>query len=393
MSMLRVLLVSLIVLACSVPSTWRTPPLAVATQQDPGVPDLPADGDGADDPGERATPEPGSVRAPGTDTTGSTRQSSTAGWSVALKASRTTPAVGAAVTLTARANQPVGATPYSIYILLDGRVICVKGFGTECTTSVSSNEARSRSYVAVIGRSNATQVVARSARLPVTWANRDRGSNLSASSLSASNLSVTLQASQTAVPTGGSVKLTARANRDVGPTPHSIYILLDGRVVCVNSYGTQCTTSVSSAQPLSRSYVAVLGRSNATQVVARSSPVAVTWRASREDGVRNLSTYVARVAQGTEASCRVLTCRQAVTRPGDLAGRGLTIGNIETAAPQAAQVRKDLASLDQVLTQYGRGSSQARAAAEKLHASSLRLHRTLIGLVPGLASIFPAPPR
>ena len=96
--------------------------------------------------------------------------------------------------------------------------------------------------------------------------------------VTADTWSVTLGATATSVTPGTSVTLTAKANRDVAPTPYFLAILAsDNSVVTYCKSGKTCTASVSSSTAASRTYRAVVGESNGASPLATSGKVAVAW--------------------------------------------------------------------------------------------------------------------
>jgi hypothetical protein len=92
-----------------------------------------------------------------------------AGFTVGLSASNTTPAVGASVTLIATANQDVGPTPYYILIFDGAAIIRTCASGTICSVGVSSSTATTKTYVAKIALSDGSSVQATSSSVTVTW--------------------------------------------------------------------------------------------------------------------------------------------------------------------------------------------------------------------------------
>jgi hypothetical protein len=90
--------------------------------------------------------------------------------------------------------------------------------------------------------------------------------------------SITLSASTTSPAAGGSVVLTATANKDVGPTPYGISIIdvtTGTELVHVGS-GASTTVTVSNAASTHR-YVAMVSNALGANAQAASTPVVVTW--------------------------------------------------------------------------------------------------------------------
>jgi hypothetical protein len=91
--------------------------------------------------------------------------------------------------------------------------------------------------------------------------------------------SITLSASTTSPAAGGSVVLTATANKDLGPTPYGISIIdvtTGTELVHVGS-GASTTATVSNVVSTHR-YVAMVSNAGGANAQAASTPVVVTWR-------------------------------------------------------------------------------------------------------------------
>ncbi|HJY59438.1 MAG TPA: hypothetical protein VJ418_23910, partial [Streptosporangiaceae bacterium] len=94
-----------------------------------------------------------------------------------------------------------------------------------------------------------------------------------------STYSITLAASTTAPAVGGSVTLTATANKDIGPTPYGMSIVDATTGVIVSHVGSGSTFSVTVSQTsaMTQRYVAEIDNSGGVNIQANSSPVIVTW--------------------------------------------------------------------------------------------------------------------
>lgn len=192
-------------------------------------------------------------------------------FSVSLAASTPTLAPGGTTSLTATSNQDVGPTPWFIEIFdataASPLVQC--GVGTSCTTAVTLGGSGVRSYIAYIsGLSTAlppTNLQATSATVFVSW------------------ITVSITASPTSLPAGGSTTVSAAASLDVGPTPYWIQIFdqSTGGLVARCGAGTRCSATVGQATPSQHSYVAVVSGFGDTlpppDVRATSGTVAVAW--------------------------------------------------------------------------------------------------------------------
>jgi murein DD-endopeptidase MepM/ murein hydrolase activator NlpD len=90
--------------------------------------------------------------------------------------------------------------------------------------------------------------------------------------------SVSLQASGTSPQSNASVRLTARASQDVGPTPYYIVIMTGSNAFKTCGSGTECFVDVAYGSG-TIVFTAIVGSSDGTTVVARSNQVSVTWSA------------------------------------------------------------------------------------------------------------------
>ena len=97
--------------------------------------------------------------------------------------------------------------------------------------------------------------------------------------VSSSTYSISLSASTTAPAVGGSVTLTATANKDIGPTPYGMSIVdaTTGVIVAHVGSGSSFTATVSQSTAMTQRYVAEIDNSGGTNIQANSSPVIVTW--------------------------------------------------------------------------------------------------------------------
>lgn len=217
-------------------------------------------------------------------------------YSVSLTASSSSVPVGTPVVLTATANQDVGPTPYYIVILdQDGGVQDYCGYGRTCTHSHTSPNAGTYSYEAVIAYDDGSSVQAYSQRVSVTWT----GPTAASPNPSFSSYSVSLSASSTSVAAGSSVTLTARANRDIGPTEYYITILDEfGDIEESCGYGSTCSVSVYSSSPGTRSWYAVIDDYYGENVQATSDWVDVTWGSSQATYSVSLSASSTNVPVG-----------------------------------------------------------------------------------------------
>jgi hypothetical protein len=91
--------------------------------------------------------------------------------------------------------------------------------------------------------------------------------------------SITLSASTTSPAAGGSVVLTATANKDVGPTPYgiSIFDVTAGTELVHVGSGASATATVSNVVSTHR-YVAMVSNGAGANAQTASTPVVVTWR-------------------------------------------------------------------------------------------------------------------
>jgi hypothetical protein len=90
--------------------------------------------------------------------------------------------------------------------------------------------------------------------------------------------SITLSASTTSPAAGGSVVLTATANKDVGPTPYgiSIFDVTAGTELVHSGSGASTTATVTNTVSTHR-YVAMVSNAGGANAQAASIPVVVTW--------------------------------------------------------------------------------------------------------------------
>ena len=97
--------------------------------------------------------------------------------------------------------------------------------------------------------------------------------------VTSSTYSITLAASTTAPAVGGSVTLTATANRDIGPTPYGMSIVDASTGVILSHVGSGSTFSVTVSQSsaMTQRYVAEIDNAGGVNIQANSSPVIVTW--------------------------------------------------------------------------------------------------------------------
>ena len=89
---------------------------------------------------------------------------------------------------------------------------------------------------------------------------------------------ITLSASTTSPAAGGSVVLTATANKDVGPTPYGLSIIdvPTGTELLHVGSGATASATVSNVASTHR-YVAMVSNANGANAQAASTPVVVTW--------------------------------------------------------------------------------------------------------------------
>ena len=99
------------------------------------------------------------------------------------------------------------------------------------------------------------------------------------STVPATAWTVTLTADYTNVPQGMTVRLTAHANHDVGPS--NLYVVVFGpnyTRLCSVASGTGCAVNVTSATETTKGYIAeVAGSTDGSNSYAVSSTVTVTW--------------------------------------------------------------------------------------------------------------------
>ncbi|MGH3219672.1 MAG: IPT/TIG domain-containing protein, partial [Streptosporangiaceae bacterium] len=97
--------------------------------------------------------------------------------------------------------------------------------------------------------------------------------------VSSSTYSISLAASTTAPAVGGSVTLTATANKDIGPTPYGMSIVdaSTGVIVSHVGSGSSFTATVSQSSAMTQRYVAEIDNAGGVNIQANSSPVIVTW--------------------------------------------------------------------------------------------------------------------
>lgn len=224
----------------------------------------------------------------------SPRAVSNNGYSVSLNASPRALAPGQTSSLTATSNTDVGSTPYYIEIYDDntGALVTACGSGTSCTASVSQPSPASKNFTAYVASSSSTEpplnVQASSDPVAVTW------------------LSVALGADPTLVGTGGSSRLTAVANTDVGPTPFDLEIFdqTSGTFLAACGTGDTCSTTVSQQAASSHTYVAYVSSYGTASpppgIQATSGTAQVTWR-STPPLAREMSQF-AGVSSATDTS-------------------------------------------------------------------------------------------
>ena len=97
--------------------------------------------------------------------------------------------------------------------------------------------------------------------------------------VTSSTYSITLAASTTAPAVGGSVTLTATANKDIGPTPYGMSIVdaTTGVIVAHVGSGSTFSVTVSQSSAMTQRYVAEIDNSGGVNIQANSSPVIVMW--------------------------------------------------------------------------------------------------------------------
>lgn len=197
------------------------------------------------------------------------------GYTVSLSASSTYPWVTQYSTLTARANQDVGPTPYWISIVdtSTGNYVAICGSGTVCTASVTRASVSGNYYRAYVASypTNGTvppaNTQASSPAVYVYW----------------HFTTVSLAASPTTLIPGSSSTLTATTAHDVGPSPFwtAIFDATTGTRVTVCGSGTTCSTTVSQPIETTHRYIAYV--SNYSSVLpppgirTASNSSFVTW--------------------------------------------------------------------------------------------------------------------
>jgi hypothetical protein len=199
--------------------------------------------------------------------------------------------------LTANANQDVGPTPYWISIYQDdagdgtGTLLATCGSGTSCTALVTAPVPAQHFYVAYVnlGNSPPGNIQATSSRLSVYW----------------TGVALTLTASPTTLPLGGTTTLTVTDNGvDIGPSPFyfQIYDLeTNARMGGPCGFGTSCTVTASTNTAGTHRFLAVLGNLSITypppNVQPPSNIAVVTWTA----GNWQVSLSYTYTNNGTEA--------------------------------------------------------------------------------------------
>lgn len=201
-------------------------------------------------------------------------------WTVTLSASKTTPTINQAVTLTAVTNQDVGPTPYwiDIYDLGNNSLVTDCGFGTTCSGTVNKQTPTCdtyQAYVADLSSSNPpSNIQATSNPVTVCW-------QLPSPPTPPWTVSLVGQPTQTVA--GTPAALAAVTDNNVGPTPYwlEIYDLNTAQSVAICATGVDCTATVSNGvgchdyvaevAPYSTSYPAA-------GAVATSNTVAICWQ-------------------------------------------------------------------------------------------------------------------
>ena len=91
--------------------------------------------------------------------------------------------------------------------------------------------------------------------------------------------SITLAASTTSPSVGGTVTLTATANKDIGPTPYGMSIVdaSTGVIVAHVGSGSSFTVNVSQSSAMTQRYVAEIDNAGGVNIQANSAPVIITW--------------------------------------------------------------------------------------------------------------------
>jgi IPT/TIG domain len=97
--------------------------------------------------------------------------------------------------------------------------------------------------------------------------------------VSSSTYSISLAASTTAPAVGGSVTLTATANKDIGSTPYGMSIVdaSTGVILSHVGSGSSFSVTVSQSAAMTQRYVAEIDNAGGVNIQANSSPVIVTW--------------------------------------------------------------------------------------------------------------------
>ena len=97
--------------------------------------------------------------------------------------------------------------------------------------------------------------------------------------MTSSTYSITLAASTTAPAIGGTVTLTATANKDIGPTPYGMSIVdaSTGAIVAHVGSGSTFSVNVSQSSAMTQRYVAEIDNAGGVNIQANSAPVVITW--------------------------------------------------------------------------------------------------------------------
>ena len=227
----------------------------------------------------------------------------TVSWfSVALTAA-STPMVapGKPVTITATATADLGSSGYQLglYDMSTGTRLTYCGHGTTCSTTLTKEQAGSRSIVAYVSTTSATSpppgIQAQSVPITATW------------------LGVTLDANTTNPQRGGTVFMRAHANVDVTNTPWSIGIYdQNGELVgdaCKT--GSSCSARIAIATGSTPWFTAVIGA--ARPVAEQGAPALVnlvhtvqTHASLLNIQVRSTSVQPTRLLWGVD-SCKAFT--------------------------------------------------------------------------------------
>jgi hypothetical protein len=150
-----------------------------------------------------------------------------AGWHVSLKANWTSVGTGSAVALSASANKKVDGSAYSITIkdAVTGAKVAMCTTGTTCTALVTLTEARSESFIALVGNQ------AQSASVSVAWR----------------NWNLRLTAGKQQVSPGTAVTLSAQANDAIDFSRYNLAIVdaISGHAVKVCDNSASCVMQVS----------------------------------------------------------------------------------------------------------------------------------------------------